>query len=329
MAPSHHVICIGNAIVDIISHADDAFLEDNGLVKGAMTLIDADRAESLYERMGPALEMSGGSAGNTAAGIASLGGKAGYIGKVCEDQLGRFFGHDIRAAGVTFATAPITGAPPTARSLIVVTPDAQRTMNTYLGACVELTPADIDESLIADGEITYVEGYLWDSPSMKESVLAAARFAHKAERRFSLTLSDPFCVDRHRDTFRDLVDGHIDILFANEHELMALYETETLDDAMTALRGRCDIAAITRGPKGSTILAGTHTYDVPAEPVARVADTTGAGDLYAAGFLYGLTTGQHPAECGRLGSIAAAEIISHVGARPETPLSSLIDSQAA
>ncbi len=323
MTATHNVVGIGNAIVDILVHADDDFLVANGLTKGSMTLIDAARADELYGRMGPAIEISGGSAANTMAGVASLGGRAAYIGKICTDQLGEVFRHDIRAIGVDFETAPVVGAPPTARSLIVVTPDRQRTMNTMLGACVELGPADIDEPAITGAQVTYMEGYLWDKPTAKEAFLKAATIAHDAGRRVSLTLSDTFCVERHRDSFRDLVAGHVDILFGNDHEVMALYQVGSLDEAVDAVRGECEVAAITRGAKGSLILNGDERFEVAAEPVARIVDSTGAGDLYAAGFLYGFTDGRHPEECGRLGSIAAAEVISHIGARPEGSLAKL------
>ncbi|MEE8271851.1 MAG: adenosine kinase [Alphaproteobacteria bacterium] len=323
MTATHNVVGIGNAIVDILVHADDDFLVANGLTKGSMTLIDAARADELYGRMGPAIEISGGSAANTMAGVASLGGRAAYIGKICTDQLGEVFRHDIRAIGVDFETAPVVGAPPTARSLIVVTPDGQRTMNTMLGACVELGPADIDEPAITGAQVTYMEGYLWDKPTAKEAFLKAATIAHDAGRRVSLTLSDTFCVERHRDSFRDLVAGHVDILFGNDHEVMALYQVGSLDEAVDAVRGECEVAAITRGAKGSLILNGDERFEVAAEPVARIVDSTGAGDLYAAGFLYGFTDGRHPEECGRLGSIAAAEVISHIGARPEGSLAKL------
>lgn len=323
MPVTRQVACIGNAIVDVLSHAEDSFLEREKLIKGSMNLIDADRATELYARMGPAVEISGGSAANTAAGIASLGGGTAFIGKVCDDQLGEVFRHDIRATGVSFDTPPINGSPPTARSLILVTPDGHRTMNTMLGACVELGPEDIDQAVIEGAQVTYLEGYLWDRPKAKEAFLKAAAIAHDAGRRVSLTLSDTFCVDRHRDSFRELVNGHVDILFANEHEIMALFEVDTLQEAMDRVRGECEVTAITRSAEGSIILDGTGLYEVPAEPVARVVDSTGAGDLYAAGFLFGLTEGRHVAECARLGSIAAAEVISHIGARPQEPLAEL------
>lgn len=329
MTTAHDVVGIGNAIVDVISHAEDKFLERNGLVKGSMTLIDEARAGELYDRMGPAIEISGGSAANTIAGVASLGGKGAYIGKVCDDQLGHVFAHDLRALGVAFETKAITGSPSTARSLILVTPDAQRTMNTYLGACVELGPDDIDEATIRGAKVTYLEGYLWDKPTAKEAFLKAARIAHDGGRKVSLTLSDSFCVERHRASFRDLIDGHVDILFANEHEIMALYEVDTLEAAIEAVRGACEIVAITRSARGSVVLSGPDAFEVAAERVGKVVDTTGAGDLYAAGFLYGLTSGRPLAECGRIGSIAAAEVISHYGARPETPLDRLVAERSA
>lgn len=321
------VLGIGNAIVDVISHADDAFIAENGLAKGAMTLIDADQAEALYAKMGPGVEISGGSAANTIAGIAGLGGRAAYIGKVADDQLGAVFRHDIRAAGVAYDSAPIADGAPTARCLILVTPDAQRTMNTFLGASTELGPDDIDPALVARAQITYLEGYLWDKPAAKEAFVKAARLAGEAGRKVSLTLSDTFCVDRHRDSFLELIDGHIDILFGNEAELLALYQTDNFNAALAAVRGHCDIAVLTRSEKGSVVLEGPNVYEVPADPVAKVVDTTGAGDLFAAGFLFGVTQGRHLAECARIGSIAAAEIISHTGARAEADLKALVASK--
>ncbi|HSK39112.1 MAG TPA: adenosine kinase, partial [Arenibaculum sp.] len=277
------VVGIGNAIVDVISHADDRFLRDNGLEKGAMTLIDAARAEELYGRMGPGIEMSGGSAGNTMAGIASLGGRGAYVGKVRDDQLGAVFRHDIRAIGVSFESSPAIEGAPTARCLILVTPDAQRTMNTYLGACVELGPEDIQPALIQSAAVTYMEGYLWDPPRAKQAFLKAAELAHAGGRKVSLTLSDSFCVGRHRDSFADLVDNHVDILFGNEHEIMSLYEVEDFDAAVAAVRGRCEVAVLTRSEKGSVVVTATDTVAVPAEPIERLVDTTGAGDLFASG----------------------------------------------
>lgn len=329
MTPQYHVLGIGNAIVDVLSHAEDAFIKENGLDKGIMKLIEADEATALYDKMGPGVEISGGSAANTIVGVASLGGRGAFIGKVCDDQLGEVFRHDIRAAGVAFDSTPVKGQPPTARCLILVTPDAQRTMNTFLGACVELGPEDVDPALVANAEITYLEGYLWDRPKAKEAFVKAAGLAHDAGRRVSLTLSDPFCVDRHRDSFRDLIDGHIDILFANEAEILSLYQVDSLDQALAAVRGECGLAVVTRSEKGSVVLEGTQVFEVPAEPIATVEDTTGAGDLFAAGFLHGVAEGKHPAECARRGAIAAAEVISHFGARPEVSLADLVGQKLA
>ncbi len=318
------VVGIGNAIVDVLSRADDAFLDAQGMAKGAMTLIDGARAEALYGAMGPRVEMSGGSAANSKAGLAMLGGAAGFIGKVRNDQLGGIFGHDIRAAGVAFDTPAATEGPPTARCLIFVTPDAQRTMGTYLGACVELGPEDIDEDLVAGAKVAYLEGYLWDPPRAKEAFVKAAECAHGAGRKVALTLSDPFCVERHRDEFRALVDGHVDVLFANEDEIASLYQAADFDQALQAVRGACEIAVLTRSEKGAVILQGDEVHVVDAEPAGQVLDTTGAGDLYAAGFLYGYTAGKGLYDCGRIGAIAAAEVIAHYGARPETPLAPLV-----
>ena len=318
------VVGIGNAIVDVIAHAEDAFLAQEALVKGTMTLVDAARAEALYRMMGPAIEASGGSAGNTMAGIASLGGKGAYIGKVRDDFLGQVFRHDITAIGVRFDTQAATSGPGTARCLILVTPDGQRTMNTYLGACVDLGPADIDPDVIAAAQITYLEGYLFDPPKAQEAFRRAAAIAHAAGRKVALSLSDPFCVGRHRADFRDLVDGHIDILFANEAEICSLYETDDFVAAAAAVRGHVAIAALTRSAEGSVILALGAEHRIDPAPVARVVDTTGAGDLYASGFLYGLTRDLPLPTCGEIGSLCAAEIISHFGARPEVKLSELV-----
>jgi sugar/nucleoside kinase (ribokinase family) len=318
------VVGIGNAIVDVIAHAEDWFLAAQSMAKGAMTLIEAERAEALYARMGPGVEMSGGSAANSMAGLASLGGRAAFIGKVRDDQLGAIFAHDIRAAGVTFRTPPAKAGPQTARCLIFVTPDAQRTMNTYLGASVELGPEDVEEELIAAAQVTYLEGYLWDKPRAKEAFRKAARLAHEAGAKVALTLSDPFCVERHRAEFQELVKGPVDILFANDAEIRALWQVGDFDAALAATKGQVGTAALTRSEKGSVVLTGERIDRVPAEPVERVVDTTGAGDLYAAGFLYGLTNGRPPAEAARIGAIAAAEVVSHVGARPERPLKALV-----
>lgn len=317
------VLAIGNAIVDVLAHADDTFLIENKIEKGAMTLMDAAAAAALYDKMPAAVEVSGGSAANTAVGIATLGGRAAYIGKVRDDQLGEVFAHDIHAAGVLFQTAKAKHGPPTARCLIVVTPDAQRSMNTYLGACVELAPDDIDEALVARSQVTYLEGYLYDPPAAKDAFHKAARLAKQAGNKVSLTLSDAFCVDRYRREFRDLVEGHIDILFANEAEITSLYETATFDQALQVVRDKCELAALTRSEAGSVIVRGDEVHVIDAKPAAKLVDTTGAGDLYAAGFLYGYTHGRDLLDCGRLGSLAAAEIVSHAGARPETDLSEL------
>ena len=324
---SYDVLGIGNAIVDVLAPAEDAFLDAHGMAKGAMTLIDAERAEMLYAAMGSAgsaTEASGGSAANTVAGIAALGGRACFIGKVRDDKLGQVFAHDIRGIGVDFPSTPATSGAPTARCLISVTPDAKRTMNTFLGACVELGPEDVDEDLVAASAITYLEGYLWDPPGAKEAFIKAMGAARATGRKVALSLSDGFCVDRHRDEFQDLVQHHVDILFANEGEITSLYEVDNFDAAMQAVRGHCEIAALTRSEKGAVIVAGDNVHVVDAEPVTQVVDTTGAGDLYASGFLTGLTAGRSLPECGRMAGIAAAEVISHMGARPEADLQALM-----
>ena len=318
------VVGIGNAMVDVLARADDAFLDAHGLVKGAMTLVDAERGDALYDAMGPGVEISGGSAANTMAGIAALGGRGAFIGKVRDDRLGRVFGHDIRAAGVRFDTPPAAGGAATARCLVIVTPDAQRTLCTYLGACVELGPEDVEAALVAAAEITYLEGYLWDPPRAKEAFRKALGIAHANGRRAALTLSDPFCVDRHRAEFREMVAEHIDILFANEAEIISLYEVDDFDAALQRVRGDCAVAALTRSEKGSVLVAGEEVHVIDAHPVAEVVDATGAGDLYAAGVLYGLTHGWDLARAGRLGGLAAAEVIGHIGARAEADLGRLM-----
>jgi sugar/nucleoside kinase (ribokinase family) len=317
------VVGVGNAIVDVLAQAEDGLLEELGLDKGAMTLIDAERADVLYGHMGSAIEVSGGSAANTLAGVASFGGRGAYIGKVRDDQLGTVFSHDIRAAGVDYRSRPVADGAPTARCLIFVTPDAQRTMQTYLGISVELGPDDIDAQAIGDAGITYLEGYLFDKEPAKEAFVKAAELAHAAGRKVALSLSDPFCVDRHRGSFRHLVSGHVDVLFANEAEIISLFEVGSFDDAVSEIRGHCEVAALTRGADGSLIVTADEFVEIDAVPVEHVVDTTGAGDLFAAGVLFGLTQGYELETCGRLGSIAAGEVISHYGARPQAPLSNL------
>ena len=319
------VVGIGNAIVDVIASADDAFLDAQSMRKGAMTLVDERRAEDIYRAMGSAIVASGGSAGNTIAGVASLGGKTGYIGKIRDDEFGTAFRHDITAVGTIFRTPAATHGPATAHCLILVTPDSQRTMNTYLGACVNLCPDDIDEQLITSARVTYLEGYLYDDPSAKRAFHKAAEIAHDAGRKVALSLSDAFCVDRHRDDFLDLVEHHVDVLFGNQAEIESLFQCE-LPVAIARLRKLTDLAAVTLGPEGSLVISRDEMLEIPAEPVQRVVDTTGAGDLYAAGFLFGLTRGAPLHECGRIGSLAAAEIISHFGARPQTPLAEFVHS---
>jgi sugar/nucleoside kinase (ribokinase family) len=311
------VLTVGNAIVDIIARCDDSFIADNGIIKGAMNLIDAERAELLYSRMGPALEASGGSAGNTGAGVASFGGRAAYFGKVASDQLGDIFIHDIRAQGVHFETKPLAGTPPTARSMIFVTPDGERSMNTYLGACVELGPEDVEEKVVAEAKVTYFEGYLWDPPRAKDAIRECARIAHAHGREMSMTLSDSFCVHRYRSEFLDLMrSGTVDIVFANKAEALALYETEDFEEALARISQDCRLAAVTMSEEGSVILSKGERTKVEAISVPSVVDTTGAGDLYAAGFLYGYTAGRSLADCGRLGSLAAGLVIQQVGPRP-------------
>jgi sugar/nucleoside kinase (ribokinase family) len=324
MHSSLDVVGIGNAIVDVIAPADDAFLAKHGMHKGSMALIDEARAETIYGDMGAAVVTSGGSAGNTIAGIASLGGRTGFIGKVRDDALGREFRHDITAVGAAFPTPAATDGPATARCLILVTPDSQRTMNTFLGASANLGPEDVDADLIRRAGITYLEGYLYDTPSAQRAFHMAAEIAHAAGRKVALTLSDPFCVNRHRHAFLGLVDRHVDVLFANQAEIAALFETENLDSAVARLRTLTDLVALTRGPDGSLIVTKDDVLEIRAEPVVKVVDTTGAGDLYAAGFLFGLTQRAPLHECGRLGSLAAAEIVSHFGARPQSDLRSLL-----
>ncbi len=317
------VLAIGNAIVDVIAATDDAFLKAQQLDKGSMRLIDAAEAEALYAKMGPGREVSGGSGANAAAGMAALGSKVAFIGRVADDQLGQVFAHDIRAAGVDYLTPFADNGTPTARCLILVTPDAQRTMNTYLGASQDLTEEDVDYSLVANADITYLEGYLWDPPAPRAAMAKALTVAREAKRRVAFTLSDAFCVERHRDDFLMLADGKVDVLFANEVEIKSLYQTDDFDAAVRAIQGKLPIAVVTRSEKGALVVTQDETIAVPAEPVSHVVDTTGAGDLFAAGFLHGLSQGRALADCARLGAIAAAEVISHYGARPEADLKQL------
>jgi len=317
------ILGIGNAIVDVLAPTDDAFLTGRGLPKGGMRLIDTTQAEALYAAMPAGVESSGGSAANTCAVAAALGAKVGFLGKVAADQLGQVFAHDIKAAGVHFPTAPLACGAPTARCLILVTPDGQRTMNTFLGACVTFGPEDVDAAEVARAKVVYLEGYLFDPPAAQAAFRAAAHAAHAAGRKVALTLSDPFCVGRHRDAFRAFVAEECDILFANEAEILALYETEDFEAAARRVAQDVEIAALTRSEHGSVILAGGERHVVAAQPT-RVVDTTGAGDAYAAGFLAAWTQGKPLAEAGRWGSIAAAEVISHYGARPQADLKALV-----
>ena len=315
------VLGIGNAIFDVLAHIEDDFLIQEGLVKGSMRLIDGEEAERLYSHMGPAVGVSGGCAGNTASGVASFGGRAAFIGKVADDELGRAYSHDIRAYGVHFETSVLVDDVPTARSMILISPDGERTMNTYLGACQKLTVSDIDPEVVEASAITYLEGYLWDPPAAKEAFRKAAEIAHGASRKVALTLSDSFCVDRYRSEFLELIrTGAIDILFANEHEIRALYQTADLDTGIAAVRAECPLTVVTLGAKGSMTVAGEETVAVPAAPVERIDDLTGAGDLYASGFMFGLARDFDYGDCAELGGLAAAEVISHIGARPETSL---------
>ncbi len=322
-AESLDVIAVGNAIVDVIASVDEAFVAGLSATKGGMTLIDADEADAVYARMGPAKESSGGSAANTAAGVASFGGSAGFVGRVRDDQLGQIFRHDIRSIGVDYATPAAADGKPTARSFIFVTPDAERTMMTFLGASTQISPEDVAPELIGRGAILYIEGYLWDEPPAKAAVLKAIEAARATGAKVAFSLSDSFCVGRHRTEFAQLIADHVDILFANEDEIVAQYEASSFDAAAAAVAGDVEIAALTRGAAGSVAVSGQERVESAAAPIDRVVDTTGAGDLYAAGFLYGLARKRALADCARLGGLAAGEVISHFGARPETSLAEL------
>jgi sugar/nucleoside kinase (ribokinase family) len=323
------LVGIGNALVDVVALGDEAFLEAHGLAKGSMTLVDDSRVVSLYDRMPAGIESSGGSCANSMAGFAALGGKGAYIGKVRDDQFGAVFRHDMRAMGCAFDTPAAKDGPGTGRCLVLVTADAQRTMCTYLGAACFLTPDDLDESLIQNAKLVYMEGYLFDEPAAQRAFAEAADMAHAADRMVAITLSDGFCVDRHRPAFRQLVKDHTDILFANESEICSLYQVDRFDDALQHARGHCEVACLTRSEKGAVILCDGEVHVVDAEPVDEVVDTTGAGDQFAAGFLYGYTQGLDLYTCGRIGAIAAAEVIGHYGARPEHDLKALVKEKLA
>ncbi|MGI9119046.1 MAG: adenosine kinase [Acidimicrobiales bacterium] len=318
------VVGIGNALVDVIAPVGHAFLPDHGLVRGSMALVDTDRAERLQRAMGEALERSGGSAANTLAGLASLGGRGAFMGRVGDDRLGQVFAGDIRSAGVEFVSLVVSDGRPTGRCLVAVTPDAERTMSTLLGAAAELCPDDVDDEVVTSAAVTYLEGYLIDQPLAREAFAKAAAVAHGAGRQVAVTLSDSFCVERFRTEFLALVESTADLLFANQDELCLLYGTDDLDHALADAERLCPLVAVTRGAAGSTVVARGRRHHIAAVPVAQVVDTTGAGDLYAAGFLYGLTRGWDPLTCGRLGAVAAAEVVSHMGARPEADLAALV-----
>jgi fructokinase len=317
------VVGIGNAIVDVLVRADDDAIDNHQLTKGTMALIDEQQAEALYASLGPGLETSGGSAANTLAGIAQLGGRAGFIGRVRDDQLGAIFSHDIKAVGARFQTPPATSGPSTARCLILVTPDAQRTMCTYLGASVLLHPDDLDLEMVAQAKVLYLEGYLWDSDDAKAAFIAAAKVARANGGEVALSLSDAFCVERHRDSFQELVDGHVDILFANEMEITSLYKANSFEEAAEQVRGRCKVAALTRSEQGSVILNGSGTHAIAPFRLGELVDTTGAGDLYAAGFLHAYCQGQAIETCGRLGSLCAGQVVTQLGPRPQADLKAL------
>ena len=317
------VVGIGNALVDVLSHESEDLIEDLGLPKGGMTLIDEERADEVYGRMGPGVEISGGSAANTIVGLAALGARSEYMGKVKDDQLGSVFSHDIRATGVCYEVPLAMVGPSTGCCLILVTPDAQRTMNTYLGASVHLGPDDVNAARIARASVLYLEGYLFDPPEAQEAFRVAAKYAHDASKAVSMTLSDSFCVERHHDAFMDFVENHIDLLFANEAEVSALFPGLEFDAAVAELRSRVDYAAVTRGSDGSVVFGPGEIIDIAPHPVAELVDTTGAGDLYAAGFLHGFSQGAELRVCGELGSMAASEVISHIGARPSANLAEI------
>jgi sugar/nucleoside kinase (ribokinase family) len=323
MTKKYELTGVGNAIVDVITQGTDEFLAAHGILKGSMMLIDEPKCQALYAAMGPGREVSGGSAANTMAGFASFGGKGAFMGKVAHDQLGQIFAHDMRAAGIEYRTQPLEEGPESARCLIIVTPDAQRSMCTFLGASVEFSEKDVDAGMIADSSVIYLEGYLFDREPAQRAYYHASALAHKSGTKVALTLSDAFCVDRHRAGFKNLLEKDVDILFANEPEILSLFETSSFEDAVAQTRAACELAAITRGPKGSVVVTPDQVIEIPAQPIAKLVDTTGAGDQYAAGFLYGYAKGFDLATCGAYGSLAASEVIQHIGPRPETSLADL------
>ncbi len=324
--PTLDVVAVGNALVDVLSFEDEAFIVRHDLVRDSALMVDRQRSDAVYADLGPATEMSGGSAANTIAGIASFGGRAGFVGRVRDDQLGRVFTHDMRSLGVRFNGDLVPDGTPTGRCLVIVTEDAGRTMCTYLGAAAEFGPDDVDEQLVRAARLLYVEGYLWDQPSAKAAIRRAMEVARDAGRRVAMTLSDPFCVERHRDEFRSLAAGHVDVLFANEEEIASLYEVGEFDEALQHVRSDCGLAALTRGAAGSVLVAGNEVHIIDASPVDEVVDTTGAGDLYAAGVLFGLARDLPLRVAGDLGALAASEVIGHLGPRPQVPLTDLAAS---
>ena len=327
MTARTHVLAIGNALVDVITTAPPEFLSDRGIAKGSMRLIPADEAETLYAAMGAGREISGGSAANTVAGMAALGAKPAFVGRVADDQLGAVFAHDIRASGVAFTTAKSTGGAPTGRCLIVVTPDGDRTMNTYLGACQELSEADLDADSVAAADILYLEGYLWDPPAPRAAMRKAIAVARANDRKVAFTLSDVFCVEGHRADFLELLAGHVDLMFGNEHEVCALYQTQSLDEAMAELAKHACVAVITRSSAGAVVLEGGRRHVISGETVTKVIDSTGAGDMFAGGFMAAMVEGRSLPDCARVGCITAAEVISHYGARPEADLKALVKAR--
>ncbi|MDQ1510658.1 MAG: hypothetical protein QOG50_2502 [Actinomycetota bacterium] len=318
--PVIDVVALGHPLVDVLTHETDDVVARAGLERGAMTMVDAVRSDEIYAQLGPAQETSGGSAANTTVGVASFGGKAAFIGRVADDAFGKVFAHDLRAAGVEFDVSPAIDGSPTGRCLVIVAADAERTMCTYLGAGAEIDARDVDADRIAGAAVTYLEGYLWDEPAAKDAIRRAASLAQDAGRKVAFTLSDPFCVERHRDEFRELVASSVDVLFANEDEITMLYEVDAFDDAARLVAESCEIAALTRGAQGSVVVGPRERHEIAAVPIAKLVDTTGAGDVYAAGFLFGLTHGHDLATCGNLGALGAAEVISHLGPRPRSPL---------